>query len=32
MVEYLGMKNLLAVLKSTVALRDGRVLFGFDGI
>ncbi|CAA6671485.1 unnamed protein product [Spirodela intermedia] len=30
-VEYIGIKNLLAVLKSTVALRDGRVLFGFDG-
>ena len=32
MVEYIGTKNLLAALKSTVALRDGKVLFGFSGM
>ncbi|MQL75428.1 hypothetical protein Taro_007831 [Colocasia esculenta] len=30
-VEYAGMKNLLSALKSTVALRNGKVLFGFEG-
>lgn len=31
MVEYIGMKNLINVVKQSVGLRPGKVLFGFDG-
>ncbi|XP_078429247.1 NAD(P)-binding Rossmann-fold superfamily protein [Wolffia australiana] len=31
MVEYEGIKNLLTVLKSTLALREGKPIFAFSG-
>lgn len=32
MVEYIGMKNLLNVVKQSIGLRPGKLVFGFDGI
>lgn len=32
MVEYIGMKNLINSLKRSVGLRDGKLLFGFEGM
>ncbi|XP_068666737.1 protein HIGH CHLOROPHYLL FLUORESCENCE PHENOTYPE 173, chloroplastic [Aristolochia californica] len=30
-VEYVGMRNLINAVKSSVGLRDGKLLFGFSG-
>lgn len=32
MVEYVGMKNLIDVVKDSIGLRRGKLLFGFEGI
>lgn len=32
MVEYIGMKNLIDAIKESVAQRDGKLVFGFDGM
>lgn len=32
MVEYIGMRNLLNAVKRSVGLRDGKLLFGFEGM
>lgn len=31
MVEYLGMRNLINAVKASVGLRNGKLLFGFEG-
>ena len=31
MVEYIGMKNLINAVKGSVGLRNGKLLFGFEG-
>ncbi|KAM7264547.1 hypothetical protein ACFE04_002230 [Oxalis oulophora] len=31
MVEYIGMRNLINALSGSVALRNGKLLFGFEG-
>ncbi|KAL8103524.1 hypothetical protein AgCh_027925 [Apium graveolens] len=31
MVEYIGMKNLINAIKESVAQRNGKLVFGFDG-
>lgn len=30
-VEYIGMKNLINAVKGSVGLRNGKLLFGFEG-
>lgn len=32
MVEYIGMKNLLNAVKGSVGLKNGKVIFGIEGI
>lgn len=32
MVEYIGMKNLINAVKESVGLRNGKLVFGFEGI
>lgn len=31
MVEFIGMKNLINAVKESVGLRDGKLVFGFEG-
>lgn len=32
MVEYIGMRNLINAMKENVALRNGKVIFGLEGM
>lgn len=32
MVEYIGMRNLINAVKKGVGLRNGKVLFGLEGV
>lgn len=31
LVEFIGMQNLINAVKASVGLRDGKLLFGFEG-